>query len=289
MEAENYRHTPVGKRPGHSLPGLEAVLKFADTALRKTSIFERGFQNAINIIVNEFELKLEDIPPEFNGYRILQLTDLHLDMIDGLDEIIAEAVSRTSADVCFLTGDYRDNETGPIEPIAVSLRKVLSALDVTDGVYAILGNHDDVKVADALQGMGARVLANETVYLRKGPSRILVTGLDDVSRFYTPSANQALAVAFEDFGVALVHSAEMAAEAAAEGYSLYICGHTHGGQICLPGGHPIITRLVRNRNYASGKWRHGNMIGYTSPGTGVSGWPVRFNSTGEVTVITLRR
>ena len=87
----------------------------------------------------------------------------------------------------------------------------------------------------------------------------------------------------------LIHSAELADVAADAGFSLYLAGHTHGGQICLPGGIPIITHMSCHRHYASGLWRHGSMIGYTTTGIGVSGLPVRFNTRGEAVLITLRR
>jgi predicted MPP superfamily phosphohydrolase len=86
-----------------------------------------------------------------------------------------------------------------------------------------------------------------------------------------------------------VHSAEVADDADAAGYALYLCGHTHGGQICLPGGRPLVTHLKRCRHAASGLWRQGRMVGYTSRGLGVSDLPMRFNTRGEVVVITLRR
>ena len=92
-----------------------------------------------------------------------------------------------------------------------------------------------------------------------------------------------------DFRIALIHSPEMADHAAAAGVSLYLCGHTHGGQVCLPGGRPILTRLTRCRHAAVGHWREGAMRGYTSHGLGTSWPPLRFNSRGEMTVITLRR
>ena len=71
--------------------------------------------------------------------------------------------------------------------------------------------------------------------------------------------------------------------------SLYLTGHTHGGQICLPGGLPIITNAKTPRRYAQGLWQHGAMTGYTTTGVGVSVMPVRFFSKGEVAIITLRR
>ena len=77
--------------------------------------------------------------------------------------------------------------------------------------------------------------------------------------------------------------------AADHGFHLYLTGHTHGGQICLPGGRPILTHLTQHRRYARGQWRHGAMQGYTSTGIGVSALPVRYNNRGEVALITLRR
>jgi predicted MPP superfamily phosphohydrolase len=81
----------------------------------------------------------------------------------------------------------------------------------------------------------------------------------------------------------------MADHAAAAGYALYLCGHTHGGQICLPGGRIVFSQLVRCRHAASGLWHEGNMVGYTTTGLGVSPPTVRFNVRGEAALITLRR
>jgi hypothetical protein len=92
-----------------------------------------------------------------------------------------------------------------------------------------------------------------------------------------------------EFRIALVHSAEVADYAHEAGYALYLCGHTHGGQICLPGGRPLVTHLKRCRHAARGLWREGSMAGYTSCGLGVSGPPIRFNCRGEAALITLRR
>ena len=93
----------------------------------------------------------------------------------------------------------------------------------------------------------------------------------------------------DGFRILLQHSPELLDEAAAASVALYLCGHTHGGQICLPGGIPLMTNIRTPRRYASGLWQHGDMTGYTSVGVGVSVMPLRFFSKGEVAVITLRR
>ena len=88
--------------------------------------------------------------------------------------------------------------------------------------------------------------------------------------------------------VALVHSPEIVDLVAENNYSLYLTGHTHGGQICLPGGIPIVTHKVP-RKFNSGVWQHKHLQGYTNKGSGVCGLSVRYNCLGEVAFITLRR
>ena len=125
--------------------------------------------------------------------------------------------------------------------------------------------------------------------MRRGGQAIALTGIDDVHRYYTPAADAALAaLAADACGIVLAHSPEMAGEAAAAGYSLYLCGHCHGGQICLPGGRPLLTHLSRHRDLYAGLWRQGEMWGYTSMGAGLANPPVRFNCPGEVTEFRLR-
>jgi predicted MPP superfamily phosphohydrolase len=115
-----------------------------------------------------------------------------------------------------------------------------------------------------------------------------ITGVDDVHRFHTEHAHAALEEAPDGFCIALVHSPE-AAEAAALRHRLYLTGHTHGGQICLPGGRPFATGMKRNQHLARGAWRHGDMVGYTSRGLGACVLPFRSYCPGEVVSVTLRK
>src|SRR4029079_2861599 len=85
--------------------------------------------------------------------------------------------------------------------------------------------------------------------------------------------------------VLLVHSPEVIARAAERGVDLYLCGHTHGGQVCLPGLGPVVLNANCARRYARGTWRYGSMQGYTSSGLGTSCVPVRFFCPPEVAVI----
>src|SRR5262249_44960660 len=114
-------------------------------------------------------------------------------------------------------------------------------------------------------------------------------GIDDRSYRRTRAGRAALAGPFADaFCVALVHSPRYAADAARAGIRLYLCGHTHAGQVCLP-GRIAVYRPQECWTRMGGPWRIGEMQGYPSAGAGVSMLPIRFNCPGEITRITLRR
>ncbi len=144
-------------------------------------------------------------------------------------------------------------------------------------------------MVEPFEKLGIRMLANETLSLARGADTVHLTGIDDVHYYYTVGALETLRAIPEGFNIALVHSPEIVEPAAAAGVSFYLTGHTHGGQICLPGGLPIITNIAGRRIFATGAWRCGAMMGYTSPGAGISGLPVRYFSRSEAALITLRR
>src|SRR5580704_10781239 len=141
--------------------------------------------------------------------------------------------------------------------------------------FAVLGNHDPSDMAEALEAAGFEVLINRSATIERQGERIVLIGLDDVHHFYTDAASAALLGGGTDFRIALVHSAEVADHASAAGIELYLCGHTHGGQICLPGSRPLITHLLRCGYGSVGLWRDENMIGYTNSGLGVGDIPLR--------------
>ena len=256
---------------------------------RPFGLHRAGRRNALAVRLNELTFTFSDLPPAFDGYRILHLTDTHLDSLPELAAVARHALAGVDVDMVALTGDIHGEHHAPLNASVEPLAAALCNLKARDGRYAVLGNHDPADMAERLEDVGFEVLLNESAVLRRGGDSIVVTGLDDVHRFYTPAAMRALVDAPQGFRVALVHSAEIADHAAAANYALYLCGHTHGGQICLPGGRSVFTCLTRCHFGARGQWRCDAMIGYTSNGLGVSGLPWRFNSRGEMTVITLRR
>jgi predicted MPP superfamily phosphohydrolase len=257
--------------------------------LKATGLYERGRRNALQLHLNKVEIKFDFLPASFDGYRILHIADPHFDAIEALEETIVDCVRGVCVDLLVLTGDYRMAFTGPFDHAVRAIENVIMAVTARHGVLATLGNHDSAAIVEPLENLGICVLVNETITVTHGGEKIRITGCDDVHRFYTEEVDAALAAGGDGFKIALIHSPEAAHLAADAHYAFYLTGHTHGGQICWPGGKPTMMFCNIPAAYASGLWRCGRMIGYTSRGCGVSHLPVRFFSRGEISIITLRR
>ena len=281
--------SPNGQRPQWRHAVFSALLTIFGAALRLTPLHRWGVRNALDLRLNELELTVAGLPPAFDGYRILHVSDTHFDVLPEAAEVAARLLSGLEIDLLALTGDIHGPPQHPLSLSVPPLARALSGVHVRDRRLAVLGNHDPVEMVEALKPLGFETLVNRSVALSRGADTIHVTGLDDVHSFYSPAAHRALHEQIDGFRIALVHSAEMADHAAEAGCGLYLCGHTHGGQICWPGGRLVFSQLVRCRHGASGVWRQGNMVGHTSNGLGVSPPTVRFNCRGSAALITLRR
>ncbi len=279
---------PAGKRwRGQLRSHLYSSAQRAHDLLRPTRPFRWGAERALKLDVTELTVFLPDLPRNFDGYRILHLTDLHLDNIEDTAISTAQHIAGLDSEICIITGDIRDNIHAPIPPLIDRLRHVVSDVRAPDGVFSVLGNHDSAAMVSPMESLGIRVLLNESVTLARDGDAVHLTGLDDVHRFHTDAAHAALDDAPDGFCIALVHSPEVADRAAAR-HRLYLTGHTHGGQICLPGGRPFGAGLKRHRDLVRGAWRHGDMVGYTSRGIGTCVLPFRSFCPGEVVRVTLR-
>jgi len=288
LERRRTRSTPDGPRRRATIP-RPAMLAMA-LGLRLVGLWRRGVANGLDVRWRTLVIDLPRLPAAFHGYRILHIADPHFDAAPGLAEAILRSVAGAEVDLCVFTGDFRAAVRGPFTEtdILPALAAIRATVRAADGFVATLGNHDPGDIVSHLEKLGLDVLLNRSRRICRGAEEIAVTGVDDVHRYYTPAAAAALAAHDPArFGIALVHSPEFAGEAAAAGYDLYLCGHTHGGQVCLPGGRPLITHLCRHRDLHSGLWRHGGMVGYTSRGAGPSSLPVRFNCPPEVTEFRL--
>lgn len=289
MEMENLKTKRYGNRGRHHWYQLLFLIKTFKCLLNFTCLYDRGVRNAENIVLRENPLYFSNLPKAFDGFTILHLSDLHLDGMKGIEDKILSLLGKRTFDLCVLTGDYRTELHGLQKHIIQSLEYLLGSIQSIHGFIGILGNHDGCHMINPMEKIGIHTLVNSSCYITKGDERIKIIGTDDVHYYYTDQALHALENADEEFSIALVHSPELYDMAAIMGVDLYLCGHTHAGQICLPGGKPIITHLNRGRKYFRGYWTYLGMQGITHAGVGTSGIPVRFNSQGEVLVHRLYR
>lgn len=289
LENNTYKYKRFGGKRKSYWPLFVRLTLVFGFILKIFGLYKRGCDNAKNIITKEIVINFTDLPESFDSYRILYLTDLHLNSIEGIDDIICNKIKNLEYDLCVMTGDYRDRIDGGFKHILNPIKKITSTINAKDGILATLGNHDTYLMIENLEEMGIKILANETVVISRNKEKVAVTGIDDPHYYYTDQAVTSLEKEINQFKIVLAHSPELYDVAADNGYNLYLCGHTHGGQICLPKGIPIFTHLYSGRRFYKGLWRYSNMKGYTSQGCGASAIPIRFNTQGEIALITLKK
>ncbi len=258
-----------------------------DAAFRLLGLRTRAMRNFEKIAVREMDWELPGLGKGFDGFRILHLSDFHLEFCPGLLDRIRRVIGELDYDLACLTGDYFDLLFEEEFMDRSALRELVSSFKAP--VKAVLGNHDPLAVGAALEEAGARVFVNESEILERAGDRLFLAGLDD-PRIYR-AANFEEVMGDRPEGAAslvLVHSPQVYREAAEWGVSLTLCGHTHGGQVCLPFRIPIANKFQSPRRYMSGSWEFRGAQGYTSNGCGGCKLPYRLNAPAEVAVHTLR-
>lgn len=224
-------------------------------------------------------------------WRLLHLTDLHLRSEPAYEECLLALARAARPDVTLLTGDYIDDDAHL--PALARVARVARGLAALAPVVAVLGDNDLEEGAD-------RTAATEQVLVKAGVTllRGTVVALADVGLFVggidDPRwAQTSIKVLGDEVRrdapfVLLSHSAEVMREAEQAGVDLLLSGHTHGGQVCLPGGRAIITNDRLGPRYAAGLHRYGRMHIYVGRGVGWAKLRVRLFCPPEMTLITLR-
>ena len=260
-----------------------SVQSFIRTTLKLTGLYWRGRNNTTRIQTRHNHISLPGLPVEFDGFTLLHLSDLHVDMNPGAIHRLIELLHEVDYDLCVLTGDYRGQTFGPIEETLAGMARVRAHLK--DSVYAVLGNHDTIRMVPGMEDMGIRMLLNESETICHNNAYIRLAGIDDAHYFRVDNMEKAIAdVTRDEFTILLSHTPEIYRQAAHADFNLLLAGHTHGGQICLPGGIPITLDSVLPRRMGSGAWNYRSMRGYTSTGVGSSVVVVRYNCPPEITL-----
>lgn len=260
------------------------------TVFRLLGRYKQGIANALRLELSEHDIACPGLPKAFEGFTILLLTDLHLDGLPGLVDLVLARINGRSFDLCLIGGDIRMETYGPIAPSLRELRRLLPHIKAKHGIFGVLGNHDCIEMVPDFEEAGMLMLVNDAAMIEENGENLWLAGIDDPNYYKTHEMAKAFsAVPPDAFSILLAHSPEAYQEAARHQAALYLCGHTHGGQICLGSGTPIYTNSRAPRFTAKGRWQYQGMQGFTSRGVGASGAPLRFNCPGEIAVLTLRR
>lgn len=258
------------------------------SALKLMGLYNRARHNADQIAIKTNLLEFESLPPAFANFTILHLSDLHADISEGAMQHLIGIVGDLKYDICVLTGDYRGKTYGPFDASLNSIHELMAR--IKGPTYGVLGNHDSIYMVPALEEMGIRMLFNECETISRKNSQIYLAGIDDAHFYRTDDTEKAAKrIPNGAFSILLSHTPEVYSEAAKAGFNLMLSGHTHGGQLCLPGGIPIKLEARLPRSMGAGAWHHGRMVGYTSVGAGTSLLPVRLNCPPEITLHTLQQ
>lgn len=239
--------------------------------------------------VRRIDVPIPGLSPAFDGYRIVQLSDLHIGSFAPQARGVrwAELANACRPDLTVVTGDFVTSGTD-FYPDAV---EVVSQLRAPDGVVAVLGNHDQSDSKQLERGLVERdvsVLDNRWSVVRRGEAELCVAGVGDR---WTRRTDLEAALAGRPSGaptVLLAHDPECFERAAARGVELTLSGHTHGGQIGVPlvARRLNIARLARQR--PQGLARLGASLLYVTAGLGTTGPPLRLGIPPEVALLVLR-
>lgn len=253
-----------------------------------------GVDQAVRVPpLKDVEISIKNLPPEFAGYRILQLTDLHISRLFDAPwtRAVVERANRLDADLIVVTGDLTDGTTSARQPDVAPLRD----LRAPDGVYVIAGNHEYFFGYEAWMryfvSLGMTPLVNSHAVITRQDATLVLAGVTDFSApatgFARPDVGMALQGAPKNAPIILLdHQPRKARIAAAQGVSLQLSGHTHGGLIVG------LDRLfaLANEGFVSGLYDVDGMALYVNNGTAL--WPglaLRLGKPSELTRITLRR
>jgi uncharacterized protein len=256
------------------------------------SFFPYLYLERISLAVKRYQVQIHGLPPAFEGFTILHLSDLHDKEFGDAGEELINVIKKESFDLVALTGDLVAGDHPRLTP-ALELMAGLRA-NGKGPVLSVFGNHDwrlgragefGVKLAEA----GAQVLSNSAFLLERGQDRIWMVGVDDP---VTARDDLALALSGTDRRsprLLLVHSPQLFPQAVKNGLDLMLAGHTQGGQVRLPIlGAPFVPGMGFFPPWDYGLYQSGATTMIVSAGLGESGLPLRVNIRPELSLVTLR-
>lgn len=250
-----------------------------------------GVFEAWDYELTETLVRVRDLPERFEGFRIVQVSDVHHGRLVPIEEVrrVVELANSARADMVALTGDYTTSLRRYVEPCA----EALAELKAPEGVWAVLGNHDHNTdgplTRQALARRGIEVLTNENTSLRRGADVLQLAGTDDWGWGKADFARAVRGLDASRPTLMLSHEPMALDVPETRGVSLILSGHTHGGQVSLPVVGAPAAYVWKHLKYLRGMYEDDGTQLYVSRGTGMIGVPVRIGARPEVAVLRLQR
>jgi uncharacterized protein len=256
-----------------------------------------GYLGSRQLVVREVDASIPDLPAEFDGLSIAQVSDLHVGPHTSRRflERVVSTIRGLAPDVIAVTGDLVDDRAEDVASYASALGQLTAPL----GVFMIPGNHDVYAGWEAVErrlrsDVPARLLVNEAHIIRRGDATLVLAGTGDPAGGHrgqsgaAPDVDRTLAGAPNGATViALAHNPALWPALAKRGVALTLSGHTHWGQFALPSlGWSLASPFLK---HAMGAYREQGSLLYINPGTGYWGIPFRIGALPEVTLVRLRR
>jgi len=246
----------------------------------------------LSLAVQRYQVEIHALPPAFEGFTILHLSDLHDKEFGSAGEELIKVLKKESFDLIALTGDLVAGDHPRLTPAL----ELIAGLRANWGVpvLSVFGNHDwrlgrAAEFGARLAAAGVQVLSNSATWLARGQDRVWIIGVDD-----PVTARDRLDLALRGTDnrsprLLLAHSPQMYPQAVKNGLDLLLTGHTHGGQIRLPVlGAPFVPGMGFFPPWDYGLYQSGATTMIVSGGLGESGLPLRINIRPELSLVTLR-
>jgi len=240
--------------------------------------------------VKRYTFQHNDIPTEFNGYRIAFISDLHYKSLFNGKRLkqLVKTINKQQPDILLMGGDYHEGCQYIPELFAT-----LSQIKTPDGTIAILGNHDySACYADVVQAMeqhGIRLLEHKVDTIARKDQRILIAGVRNPFNLAENGQSPSLDLSDDDFVILLVHTPEYVEQVSITNTDLALAGHTHGGQVTLFGLYAPVLHSPLERHLRTGlKYNHKGIPVIITNGLGTSRKNIRMFAPSEVVIITLK-
>ena len=265
----------------------------ADTPLRSlavslTHVARAALTEPYMLSIEHTRIQLSRLPREFDGFRVVQLSDIHHGPFSSREQIeqAVETANRLKPDIIALTGDYISKE----RHYAASCAEMLGRLKARHGVYAVLGNHDHwtdaALITDLFRAEGINVLINEGMRFEQNGAAFWLAGVDDTMVGLEDIPLALAGSSRHEMKLLLAHNPVVLRRAAQAGVDLVLSGHTHGGQVAIRSERSASGRV--RRRLLKGLGRQGNTQIYVNRGLGTVVLPIRYGCPPEISLLELQ-